>query len=96
MYPLNPVNPVFNYTQPFSAERRALRWRENEFSLHLLPLKSGKWRRRRIEIHLIKRNVWIAAEEKKTLLIGSELQIFFHKLIIWESNTNLDRRDSLK
>ena len=41
-------------TQTFMAERRALQWRENEFCLHLLHLKSGKRRRRRIEIHLKK------------------------------------------
>ena len=34
---------VFNFSQTFTAERRALQWQENEFCLHL-HLQSGKWR----------------------------------------------------
>ena len=56
-------------SQTFTAERRALQWRENELSLHL---QSGKWW---IEIHVKKRNVWSASEEKQILLICSELKI---------------------
>ena len=56
-------------TQTFMAERRPLQWRENEFCLRLLHLKSGKRRRRRIEIHLKKRNVSGAADEKLILLM---------------------------
>ena len=56
-------------SQTFTAERRAFHWRENEFCLHL---QSGK---RRIEIHVKKRNVRSAPEEKQILLICSELEI---------------------
>ena len=44
---------VFNYIPAFTAERRALQWRKNEFCLHL-HLQSGKWR---IEIHVKKKCV---------------------------------------
>ena len=56
-------------SQTFTADRRAFQWRENEFCLHL---QSGK---RRIEIHVKKRNVRSAPEEKQILLICSELEI---------------------
>ena len=56
-------------SQTFTADRRAFHWRENEFCLHL---QSGK---RRIEIHVKKRNVRSAPEEKQILLICSELEI---------------------
>ena len=56
-------------SQTFTADRRAFHWRENEFCLHL---QRGK---RRIEIHVKKRNVRSAPEEKQILLICSELEI---------------------
>ena len=40
-------------SQTFTAERRALQWRENEFCLHL-HLQNGKWQ---IEIHVKKKCV---------------------------------------
>ena len=64
------ANALFStISQTFRAERRALQWWENEFCLHL---QSGKWW---IEIHVKKRNVWSASEEKQILLICSELKI---------------------
>ena len=93
---------AFNYTQTFKAERRALQWRENEFCSHLCPLKSGKWQRRRIEIHLKKETYGEPLRKSKSCCrIGrrsfrTSFAIFFDKLIIWEPDTNLDLRDSVK
>ena len=57
-------------SQTFTAERRALQWRENEFCLHL-HLQSGKWR---IENHVKKKCVE-CPRRKQILLICSELEI---------------------
>ena len=54
-------------SQTFTAERRALQWRENEFCLHL---QSGKWR---IEIHVKLEMCGVPQKKNKSCSIGLDV-----------------------
>ena len=58
--------------QTFTAERRALQWRENEFCLHL---QSGKWR---IEIHVKKEMCGVPQKKNKSCSYAASLRLRGH------------------
>ena len=70
-------------SQTFTAERRALQWRENEFCLHL---HRGKWR---IEIHVKNEMCGVPQKKNKSCsyaaslrLRGSSMSVYFKSTLI--------------